>query len=205
MAVPTDDGRVRARLRELGEPITLFGEGPADRRDRLRELLTDLAERQEAAAAEGDVEMMEAMGEGDEEEAEQQEEFYTEGTNELLQARKDIARFSLPRAKARVARLREESTIPLRTHIKHRKAIKEKLHNFDLYGSQIAGDRPVSICRFSPTGKLLRPVTGAVAFACLQCPTLKRSCHSRHIMIGSVGFHGFPELRCLRRMCRSRR
>lgn len=26
MAVPTDDGRVRARLREIGEPITLFGE-----------------------------------------------------------------------------------------------------------------------------------------------------------------------------------
>ena len=26
MAVPTDDARVRARLREIGEPITLFGE-----------------------------------------------------------------------------------------------------------------------------------------------------------------------------------
>src|SRR4051812_11872385 len=27
MAVPTDDGRVKARLRELGEPICLFAEG----------------------------------------------------------------------------------------------------------------------------------------------------------------------------------
>lgn len=26
LAVPTDDNRVKARLRELGEPITLFGE-----------------------------------------------------------------------------------------------------------------------------------------------------------------------------------
>ena len=26
LAVPTDDGRVKARLREIGEPITLFGE-----------------------------------------------------------------------------------------------------------------------------------------------------------------------------------
>ena len=26
MAVPTDDGKVKLRLRELGEPITLFGE-----------------------------------------------------------------------------------------------------------------------------------------------------------------------------------
>jgi U4/U6 small nuclear ribonucleoprotein PRP4 len=27
MAVPTDDGKVKARLRAYGEPITLFGEG----------------------------------------------------------------------------------------------------------------------------------------------------------------------------------
>ena len=27
LAVPTDDGRVRAKLRELGEPQCLFGEG----------------------------------------------------------------------------------------------------------------------------------------------------------------------------------
>ncbi|RHZ61165.1 putative pre-mRNA splicing factor [Aspergillus thermomutatus] len=157
MAVPTDDNRVRARLRELGEPITLFGEGPVDRRDRLRELLTDLAEKQEAAAAEGDISMRGVTEEAEEaeEEAEQQEEFYTEGSEELLTARKAIARYSLPRAKARVARLREESTIPLRTHIKHRKAIKEKLQGFDLYGSQIAGDRPVSICRFAPDGKTI--------------------------------------------------
>ncbi|KAL2798158.1 WD40-repeat-containing domain protein [Aspergillus keveii] len=170
MAVPTDDTRVRARLRELGEPITLFGEGPADRRDRLRELLTDIAEQQEAAAAEEDIEMEEAA---DEEEGEQQEEFYTEGTDDLLKARKDIARYSLPRAKARVARQREESTISLRTHIKHRKAIKEKLHNFDLYGSQIAGDRPVSICRFAPDGQTIATGNWGGGIRLLTVPNLE--------------------------------
>lgn len=30
----TDDAEVKAGLRALGEPITLFGEGPADRRER---------------------------------------------------------------------------------------------------------------------------------------------------------------------------
>ena len=47
IAVPTDDGRVRQQLRSMGEPITLFGEGPGDRRDRLRELLTLQAEEGE--------------------------------------------------------------------------------------------------------------------------------------------------------------
>ncbi|CAI7647370.1 unnamed protein product [Penicillium manginii] len=165
MAVPTDDTRVRKRLRELGEPITLFGEGPGDRRDRLRELLTDLSERQ----AGEDIEMEEAENE---EEAEQQEEFYTEGTDELLKARKSIAHYSLPRAKARVARLKEESTIPLRTHVKHRKAIKEKLQGFDLYGSQIAGDRPVSICRFAPDGQTIAAGNWAGGIKLLSVPNL---------------------------------
>nr|1MZW_B Chain B, U4/U6 snrnp 60kDa protein [Homo sapiens] len=30
---------VKASLRALGEPITLFGEGPAERRERLRNIL----------------------------------------------------------------------------------------------------------------------------------------------------------------------
>ncbi|EYE95974.1 putative pre-mRNA splicing factor [Aspergillus ruber CBS 135680] len=174
MAVPTDDNRVRARLRELGEPITLFGERPVDRRDRLREHLTDLADQQQAAALETgmDITMAEAEDE-EEEEGDQQEEFYTEGGDALLEARKDMARFSLPRAKARVARQRDESTIPLRTHIKHRKAIKEKIQGFDLYGSQIAGDRPVSICRFAPDGQTIAAGNWSGGIRLMSVPNLE--------------------------------
>ena len=42
--VSTDDGEVKAHLRQLGQPICLFGEGPADRRERLRNLLATLGE-----------------------------------------------------------------------------------------------------------------------------------------------------------------
>lgn len=185
MVVPTDDTRVRARLRELGEPITLFGEGPADRRDRLREFLTDLAERQ----AEHDIDMEEAE---EEEEAEQQEEFYTEGTDELLEARKAIAHFSLPRAKARVARLKDESTIPLRTHVKHRKAVKEKLHGFDLYGSQIAGDRPVSICRFAPDGKTIAAGNWGGGIKLLSVPNLEEKANFKGHTDRVGGLSWFP-------------
>ncbi|KLU84142.1 hypothetical protein MAPG_03187, partial [Magnaporthiopsis poae ATCC 64411] len=100
IAVPTDDGRVRAKLREMGEPITLFGEGPADRRDRLRELLMREKERErgnEEPAQDVDMEDADDAASGDAEERE--EEFYTRGEPELLEARRDIARYSLPRAK----------------------------------------------------------------------------------------------------------
>lgn len=172
IAVPTDDGRVRARLRELGEPITLFGEGPGDRRDRLRELLTIQAE---AAEAEGGLDGDTPMGDGGigaEGQGEQEEEFYTEGIRELLGARRNIARYSLPRAKARVARQREEATIPLRTHIKHRKHIKERLASFDLFGTQIAGERPVSITRFSPSGNIIAAGNWSGGIKLLNVPNL---------------------------------
>lgn len=38
--VSTDDSEVKKNLRQLGEPICLFGEGPAERRSRLRDLLS---------------------------------------------------------------------------------------------------------------------------------------------------------------------
>jgi U4/U6 small nuclear ribonucleoprotein PRP4 len=42
LAVPTNDQAVRQRLRQLGQPITLFGEREMERRDRLRHLMARL-------------------------------------------------------------------------------------------------------------------------------------------------------------------
>ena len=171
IAVPTDDGRVRARLREMEEPMTLFGEGPGDRRDRLRELLAQLVDVEAGEDGSGDIPMkdtnLEDGGQG-----EQEEEFYSEGMQELLEARKAIARYSLPRAKARITSQKVESTIPLRTHIKHRKAIKDHLQSFDLSGTQIAGDRPVCIARFSPNGEMIAAGNWAGGIKLLDVPNL---------------------------------
>lgn len=172
IAVPTDDGRVRARLREMGEPITLFGEGAPERRDRLRELLTVQAEQQEAQDGEADS-LMDQDDVEDQGQDEQEEEFYTEGIKELLQTRQEIARYSLPKAKARTARQKIEATIPLRTHIKHRRALKEHLQGFDLLGTQIAGERPVSITRFSPDGKIIAAGNWGGSIRLLDVPNLE--------------------------------
>ena len=42
IVVPTSIDDVKCRLRELGKPVTLFGEGHADRRERLREVIANL-------------------------------------------------------------------------------------------------------------------------------------------------------------------
>jgi len=50
LPVATDDGEVRTHLRTLGQPVTLFGEGPGDRRDRLRVLLAEIQINRAVAA-----------------------------------------------------------------------------------------------------------------------------------------------------------
>jgi U4/U6 small nuclear ribonucleoprotein PRP4 len=147
MAVPTDDARVKARLREIGEPITLFGERAPDRRDRLKYVLSQIQ------AARGG-EALEAESESSSEE-EEEEEFYTPGTLELLAARQSIAMHSLPRAQKRIAHQREESRLPLTRIIDLRKRVFGYLKLFSNLGSQIGDDRPISLVRFSPNSKLL--------------------------------------------------
>ncbi|ELU44280.1 U4/U6 snRNP-specific spliceosomal protein [Rhizoctonia solani AG-1 IA] len=143
MAVPTDDSRVKARLREIGEPITLFGEPPiqcpqaADRRDRLIYVLSQI---RAARGGDDDIEMEDESSSSDEE---KEEEFYTEGSLELLEARRKIAEYSLPR-------LRWASRPPGLTARELTGSQK-----FATYGSQIGDERPISQVRFSPNGKLL--------------------------------------------------
>ncbi|KAK3049995.1 hypothetical protein LTR09_008650 [Extremus antarcticus] len=167
IAVPTDDKRVRADLRSRGEPQTLFGERPEDRRDRLRELLyadqhgNDDESMQDATPA----------GEGDDED--DVGEFYTEGAPELLEARREVARYSLPRTAKRIAHQRLESKIPVATHVKHRKAIKERLSAFELFGSQIASERPVSMVRFSPDGQTVACGDWGGSLKILDIPNLE--------------------------------
>ncbi|KAF3803385.1 putative WD repeat-containing protein [Colletotrichum gloeosporioides] len=171
IAVPTDDNRVRARLRELGEPITLFGEGKPERRDRLRNLLAIQKEMDDV-----DVEMQEA---GDDDADDQDEEFYTPGGPALLQARIDLVKYSLPRARRRVQFQKAESTIPLRTHVKFRKQIKEKLEGFELQGSQTAGDRNVSMTRLSPNGEIVAVGNWGGGLKLIEVPSLEQKMNLR--------------------------
>ena len=135
--------------------------------------------------------MADAAGETEQKGGEAEEEFYTTGLGEMLQARKEIARYSLPRAKHRIAYQKLESSIPLRTHVKHRKALKEKLGGFELYGSQIAGDRPVSLARFAPDGQSVAVGTWGGSLKLLSVPDLeeKRLYRGHKDRIGGVAWY----------------
>lgn len=180
IAVPTGDVRVRAALREMGEPVTLFGEGLSERRERLRELMTIQAEM--AGLQSADITMEDAPDDDDDDgdeaqegAAEAEEEFYSRGGDELLQARINMAKFSLPRAKRRVAFLRDESAIPLRTQVRNRKMIKDRLAAFELQGSQTIGDRHVSMTRISPSGGLVAVGNWGGQVKLVELPTLREA------------------------------
>ncbi|KAI7964766.1 hypothetical protein MJO29_002864 [Puccinia striiformis f. sp. tritici] len=158
LAVPTNEVAIRVRLRELGEPMTLFGERPEDRRDRLRYVLSQIAEAKgwELEKEAGTAGMDEGGAEGkDDSESDDDEEFYTEGSEELLVARRSIADFSLANARKRITRQKLETHLPLSKIMATRKAVYAELKTYTNLGSQVGDERPISIVRFSPNSRLL--------------------------------------------------
>ncbi|KZV63562.1 U4/U6 snRNP-specific spliceosomal protein [Peniophora sp. CONT] len=149
LAVPTDDKLVRVKLRELGEPITLFGERNAERRERLTYVLSQIN-----AARGEDVMQVDEDSSSDESE-EEGEEFYTPGTLELLEARRSIADYSLRRAYKRIVQQRKDAALPLARVIDIRKRVFTDVKTFSNLGSQIGDTRPVSMVRFAPDGQSL--------------------------------------------------
>ncbi|XP_044331188.1 U4/U6 small nuclear ribonucleoprotein PRP4-like protein [Triticum aestivum] len=157
MAVPTNDSAVRARLRRLGEPITLFGEGAMERRDRLRALMARLeAEGQFDRLLRAQEDERGASGDDDDEGTEQiKYPFFTEGTNQLLQARIDIAMYSLPRAKARVERAKRRLADLDEDPEAEAALVVKQAADFALERSEIGDDRPLTGCSFSRDASML--------------------------------------------------
>ncbi|KAK4796443.1 hypothetical protein SAY86_028769 [Trapa natans] len=160
LAVPTNDKAVRARLRRLGEPMTLFGEREMERRDRLRAIMAKLDvedqleklmkahEEEEAAAS--------AAAAGDDmEEDTLQYPFYTEGSRALLDARIDIAKFSTARSALRLQRARRRRDDPDEDMDAEIDWALKQVESLSLDCSEIGDERPLLGCSFSSSGNLL--------------------------------------------------
>ncbi|KAF8634572.1 hypothetical protein AX17_004162 [Amanita inopinata Kibby_2008] len=183
LAVPTDDNRVKARLREIGEPITLFGERAADRRDRLIYVLSQIT------AARGDETMQ--VEEEEESEEEEEEEFYSPGSLELLDARRQIAEYSLPRAQKRVAQQQLDSRMELGRIIDIRKKVFAEVKRFANLGSQIGDERPLSQVRFSPNNEILATGSwsGTVKMWNVPACTEIRTLRGHSDKVGGIAWH----------------
>lgn len=145
--VSTDDAEVKRNLRQLSEPIVLFGEGPADRRNRLRELLSRMGE--------DTVIRREAEEERKQFEKDQETTWYHEGPESLRIARLWIAEYSLPRAKERLEEARRTTDTSSATKTAKFQELQKSLQIMSIYSSQVGDTRPISYCQFSPNSKFL--------------------------------------------------
>eukprot|EP00501_MAST-03F_sp_TOSAG23-6_P001051 GSMAST32.ASY1.ANO1.1094.1 assembled CDS len=164
IAVPTLDSDVRTSLRELGYPVTLFGERKEDRRVRLREITARIEILGEEAARPGN----EKSTTGEQENV-QKEIVYTPASEPLLKARQSIATFSWSRAKDRIAfRKKKKKSVELVE--KDAVMIKDKykeLSNVRMRDSQIGSTRPVAACTFSSDFKSKYVATASWSGTCM--------------------------------------
>lgn len=179
ITVSVDDVEVRAHLRHLDHPICkcaqstncsrdyfysgLFGEGPADRRERLRQLLARLgqdalkksrddekeAEKDKTVSSKYDLQITpKKLFQG-------QTTWYHEGSEDLRIARYWIASYSIPRASERIANEKLEKTIPETTRNNMRQELYKNLRTLEINCSQVGDVRPISSCQFSPDTSLI--------------------------------------------------
>ncbi|VVC39786.1 Hypothetical protein CINCED_3A000395 [Cinara cedri] len=146
--VSTDDDEVKKNLRKLGQAICLFGEGPAERRNRLRELLSRVGEDIVAKKPEEEKEKRQQI-------KDQDTTWYHEGPPSLLDARLYITDYSLLRSHFRLEKLREEASIPESTLTARLQDLHKYTTSLSIYCSQIGDTRPISYCRFSPDSRFI--------------------------------------------------
>lgn len=131
--VPTDDVVVRRQLRDLDEPMCFFGEGPAERRERLNKILSKFTpeERQKFQTS------YETKPSDDEI---QDQIFYYEGSELLKKARYAIADFSIRQANYRLDMARIKQLEPVSTQLIPQQDLIEQVRQIEDMGSYIDED-----------------------------------------------------------------
>ncbi|KAG8191113.1 hypothetical protein JTE90_010037 [Oedothorax gibbosus] len=182
--VSTDDSEVKAHLRQISEPICMFGEGPAERRERLRQILARLGE--DAIKKKQEEEEKEEIKEKLTETT-----WYHEGTENLLKARKWLASYSLPRAKERLAQAKKEKEEPDSLKNAKKQEQYKKLRSLNINCSQVGDTRPLSFCQFSPDSKMLATASWSGLCKLWSVPDceLIRTLRGHDCNVGAITFH----------------
>ncbi|QLQ78633.1 hypothetical protein HG537_0A08810 [Torulaspora globosa] len=145
--VPTEDIEVRRLLGLLGEAECRTGEDEHARRGRLIELL--VSNKSYMETFEDLMLKRPSVAEGNE--IEEDEEFYTPASRQLIEARKFLVGFSVCNARKRLQRETQSAIeFDMKREIKERRSQAQRLKSLALAGSQVAAARPVSHVRLSP-------------------------------------------------------
>lgn len=184
--VSTDDLEVRANLRQLAEPICLFGEGPAERRERLKSIISMLSDDEIAKKLKKKEEQ-----EKREEESQNEVTWYHEGSENMRLARIAIAQYSLRKAKERLDAQKTQALIP---EIERNSKLQETyrhIRQFGNYGSQVGDTRPLSSCRFSPDSKMVAITSWSGLCKLWSIPNCRliRTYNAHDCNSASVAFH----------------
>lgn len=124
--VTTDDSQVRTQLQRLGHPETLSNESSLQRRERLIKALQNAQ-----TLPEEDNEMSDESMESSDD-----EEFYTPGSEELLEARKHILEMSVAKASSRIKHQQSAAmSYNSAKTLRHRRNINKYLGNLELNGT----------------------------------------------------------------------
>eukprot|EP00210_Caulerpa_lentillifera_P004040 g3854.t2 len=185
LAVPTNLQEVKKALRSINEPITLFGEGELERRERLKRVIAERGISLPAWLIESGQEMDMYLS------RRQKELFFTEGTQELVLARYTIADYSLQRAKQRIALAKWKRDLG---EVVDLTGVHDQIRTLQSESSEIADGRPVAGCQFSPDSKsiLTGGWSGSVKIWTVpECDlVLERQAHDDRI----TGVAWYPEL-----------
>ena len=141
--VPTLPHDIQSSLRAIGQPIRLFGENNANVRDRLRMCLARIEVDKQAGGGmhmdmmDMDMDMEEQWGStGKKKDDDVTEVQYTRADEDLIQARKYIAEYSISRAQDR---LRTERKRKLGNHLKDRKRLVLQQQSHDNHPTSSIG------------------------------------------------------------------
>jgi len=182
--VSTDDTEVRTQLRQLGEPICLFGEGPADRRERLRQILSvigqDAIKKKKEAYIERKIK-----------EDKENVTWYHEGSETLKTARMWIADYSVKRAEMRLKAARAEGSIATALRNARLQELYKKARTLSSHSSQIGDIRPISSCQFSPNGQMLATASWSGLCKLWTIPDCQEimTLRGHNVQVGSIIFH----------------
>lgn len=177
--------------------VGLFGEGPADRRERLRRLLAvkgqdALKKPDESKDAGKDVSIRDSVIRTDDLMFKQQSHttWHHVGPESLRKARIWIASYSVPRAFERLTRAKEEQYQPENIRSGIRQELYKTLRSLNISRSQV-DDRPISSCVFSPDSSLVATASWSGACKLWSVPDLThfKTFRGHNSKARSIKFH----------------